>query len=128
MVMANETDLAKARELTTLAARWLALLRFRVHSAAPSFSPSVSHYHDMLDPYAEDSVRLSACRNMRAHVWRRAQAEKEKGEERHLRDRPADPYRLEWRTTETGAAMELIADILSEAIRNYEDGIEKAVD
>jgi len=53
------TALAQARGLTRCAAQWLDLIDFRAHAAAEPFSPSMSTYHDMLDPAATDAARLA---------------------------------------------------------------------
>ena len=112
--------LDQARSLTRYAAQWLDLLDFRAHAAAVPFSPSLSTYHDMLDPAATDAARLAACRGMHHQVRRRAEAERLEGEATHARVRPVDPYGLRWRTTRDGATLETIACLLSAAIEILE--------
>ncbi|MTJ04794.1 MAG: hypothetical protein FH759_08905 [Sediminimonas qiaohouensis] len=120
MQHSNSDDLARARDFTRRAAQWLQLIGFAAHRGAPVFSPSVCHYHAMLDPDATDTARLAACRAMRGCVWRRVQLEEQKGMETWAMQRPSDPYRLHWRTTRDGAALSMIAHLLSAAIGNFE--------
>ena len=115
----QSTKLAQARVLTLYAGRWLDLLDFQAHEAAPVFSPSVSTYHDMLDPDGTDAARLAACWAMHRHVLRRADAERSRGEATHARIRAVDPYGHRWRTTRDGAALETIACMLSSAIELF---------
>jgi len=114
------STLAQARSLTLHVGQWLDLINFRAHAGAVIFSPSMSTYHDMLDPSATDSARLAACRAMRQQVLRRAEAERLDGEATHARIRPVDPYGLRWRTTPDGASLETIACLLSAAIEIFE--------
>jgi hypothetical protein len=111
---------AQARDLTRRVAQWLDLIDFRAHAAAETFSPSMSTYHDMLDPAATDAARLAACRGMHQQVCRRVEAERLEGEAIHARQRPIDPYGLRWRTTRYGATLETIACLLSTAIKIFE--------
>ncbi|MHA7849519.1 hypothetical protein [Roseovarius sp.] len=112
--------LAQARDLTRHAAQWLDLINFRAHAAAVPFSPSMSTYHDMLDPTATDAARLSACRGMHQQVCRCIEVECLEGEANHARVRPVDPYGLRWRTTHHGATLETIAHLLSAAIEAFQ--------
>jgi hypothetical protein len=114
------STLAQARSLTLYAGQWLDLIDFRAHAGAVVFSPSMSTYHDMLDPSATDAARLEACRAMRHQVRRRADVERLDGEATHARLRPVDPYGLRWRTTPDGATLETIACLLSAAIGIFE--------
>ena len=58
----QENDLLQqARTTAQMAAQWLQLLQFAAHKGAPVFSPSLCHYHDMLDPAASDVARLKSC-------------------------------------------------------------------
>ena len=120
--MENEkkNTLVTARTLTRLAAQWMELMKFRAHASAPAFSPSMSHYHDMLDPAATDSARLAACRTMRECVLRQAHIEDLDGEATYVGCRPMDPYRLHWRTTREGATLFMIGQILTTAIEAFE--------
>ncbi|SFQ47374.1 hypothetical protein SAMN05421853_106249 [Roseivivax halotolerans] len=120
MFETQTATLAKARSLTRLAAQWLDLIDFRAHAAAEAFSPSMSTYHDMLDPAATDAARLAACRGMRQKVCRRIAAERLDGEAAFARRRPIDPYGLRWRTTPDGATLETIASLLSAAIESFQ--------
>ena len=122
----QSTKLAQARVLTLYAGRWLDLLDFQAHEAAPVFSPSVSPYHDMLDTNGTDAARLAACRAMHRHVLRRVEAECVQGEATHARLRPVDPYGHRWRTTRDGAALETIACMLSSAIELFGSTIHEA--
>ena len=123
----RSSTLAQARCLTLYAGQWLDLIDFRAHAGAGVFSPSMSTYHDMLDPSATDTARLAACRAMRHQVLRRADVERLDGEATHARLRPVDPYGLRWRTTRDGATLETIACLLSAAIEIFEAGIDTAI-
>lgn len=107
-----QPSLATAR----MAAQWLTLLRFKSHVAAPVFSPSVSLYHDMLNPKAGEDVRVVACRKMLKLVTSQLPLENKAGDEAYALERPVDPYGLHWRTTERGAALSAIALLLQAAI------------
>ena len=111
---------AQAHALTRRAAQWLDLIDFRAHAAAEPFSPSMSTFHDMLDPAATDAARLAACRGMHRQVCRRVEVERLEGEASHARLRPIDPYGLRWRTTPDGATLETIACLLSAAIEAFQ--------
>ena len=126
MVETQTAALARARDLTRCAAQWLDLIDFRAHAAAEPFSPSMSTYHDMLDPAATDAARLAACRGMHQQVCRRVEAERLDGEAIHARQRPIDPYGLRWRTTPDGATLETIACLLSAAIEVFEGHLDEA--
>ena len=112
--------LEQARALSRFAAQWLERVKFRSHAVSTVFSPSLSHYHDMLDPAATDAARLSSCRRMRKSVLRRVNVEDLEGEAAHAGQRPVDPYRLHWRTTRDGATFAMIAHLLSVAIDIFE--------
>jgi hypothetical protein len=118
--------LDQGRSLTRRAAQWLDLIDFRAHAAAVPFSPSMSTYHDMLDPAATDAGRLAACRGMYQKVCRRAEAQRLEGEATDARLRPVDPYGLRWRTTRDGATLETIACLLSASIEIFESHLDEA--
>ena len=121
MMFETQTDmLAQARDLTRRAAQWLDLIDFRAHAAAVPFSPSMSTYHDMLDPAATDAARLAACRRMHQQVCRRVEVERLEGEATYARQRTIDPYGLRWRITHDGATLETIACLLSNAIDSFQ--------
>lgn len=122
----QSTKLAQARVLTLYAGRWLDLLDFQAHQAAPVFSPSVSIYHDMLDPNGTDTARLAACCAMHQRVLRRADAERLRGEATHAHVRTVDPYGHRWRTTRDGAALETISCMLSTAIELFGSSLDEA--
>ena len=122
----RSATLAQARCLTLYAGQWLDLIDLRAHAGAGVFSPSMSTYHDMLDPSATDTARLAACRAMRHQVLRRAEAESLDGEADYSRLRPVDPYGLRWRTTRDGASLETIACLLSAAIGIFEVSLDTA--
>lgn len=120
----RKNALATARTLTRLAAQWMELIKFRPHAFAPAFSPSMSHYHNMLDPAATDSARVVACRKMLECVLRQGHVEDLDGEATRARHRPVDPYRLHWRTTSKGATLWMIGQLLSTAIISFEAVLE----
>jgi pyrroline-5-carboxylate reductase len=120
MFETQTATLAQARDLTRLAAQWLDLIDFRAHAAAEPFSPSMSTYHDMLDPAATDAARLAACRGMHQQVCRRVEVERLEGEATYARQRPIDPYALRWRITRDGATLEAIARLLSTSIEAFQ--------
>src|SRR6056297_2563321 len=122
MEIAKTPGLTTARLQVELAAQWLHLIRFAAHPGAPTFSPSVCHYHALLDPEAGDSTRLEACRAMLASVRRRIPIEDFKGLERFRQERRDDPYGKAWRTTRTGAELRVIAHLLEVAISGFEEG------
>ena len=117
--------LTAAREKTRLAARWLNLLAFKPAPGGPSVSPSMSHYHDMLDPETTDARRLGACQALSRPVLRAIDQERMKGEEAYANARPPDPYKAIWQTTERGAALEFIGALIAHAIETFEaEGVE----
>ncbi len=119
-VVNSKNSRQNARDLTRLGAQWLNLLRFTAYPGAPTFSPNLCHYHAMLDPAATDADRLASCRAMRKCVIRRMQVEELEGKSRRTQNRPVDPYGLQWRTTPDGAALWMIAHLLSHAITAFE--------
>jgi hypothetical protein len=126
MCETQTATLAQARGLTRRSAQWLDLIDFRAHAGAEAFPPSMSTYHDMLDPAATDAARLAACRGMRQQVCRRVESESLDGEAAYARQRPIDPYGLRWRTTHDGATLETIACLLSAAIEIFEGHLNEA--
>jgi hypothetical protein len=120
MVTPENDLLQQARTMAQMAAQWLQLLQFAAHKGAPVFSPSLCHYHDMLDPSASDGARLKSCRSMLQVVERRMVIEDYEGEETQAILRSQDPYGMHWRTTRDGAALWLIANLLTVAIKAFE--------
>ncbi|MGK7752175.1 MULTISPECIES: hypothetical protein [unclassified Roseovarius] len=120
MKSANTPGLTTARLQAELAARWLHLIRFAAFPGAPTFSPSMCHYHAMLDPEADDSTRLVACRAMLASVRSRIPIEDFKGFAKFTEERPKDPYDKAWKTTRLGAELWMIAHLLEIAISGLE--------
>lgn len=115
--------LMRAQEFSRRAAQWLVLIRFRAHAAAPSFSTSTSHYHVLLGAASSDAERLSSCRTMLICVDRQRAVEELAAQAKFAVERPADPYRAEWKITGRGAVLHVIADLLSEAIRAFESAL-----
>lgn len=113
-------SLTAAREKTRLAARWLHVLHFKPSPGGPSVSPSLQAYHDILDPEATDVRRLAACKALAPAVLRAIVVEREKGKVVHANERAADPYGAHWRTTERGAALEMIGKLLAGAIESFD--------
>lgn len=120
MADAPNLHLAMGRKFTQMAAQWLLLIHFKFHAYAPAFSPSVSTYHDMLDPQAADGARVNACRLMLKEVKEQILLEDRKGREAYARLRPIDPYRKHWKTTAHGASLSAIASLLTGAIEAFE--------
>lgn len=117
--------LAEAREKTRIAARWLHVLRFTPSPGGPSVSPSLSRYHDMLDPETTDARRLAACQALSLPIRKAIDQERARGEAAYAEARAPDPYSAHWRTTERGAALEMIAALIAHAIQTFEvEGVE----
>lgn len=125
-MMAETTNdlLIIAREYTRTAAQWLQLLHFRTMAGAPTFSTSLSHYHEMLDPNGTDQARADACRRMLGHVKLQSLFENQKGIDSYALARPVDPYRAHWKTTERGAALAAIVQLLTSAIRAFDKALQ----
>lgn len=113
------THLAHGRTCTRMAAQWLTLLQFKPNPNAPTFSPSLSLYHDMLNPAAEDEARIMACGKMLALVRVQLLFENKTGRETYARARPIDPYQRHWRTTERGAALAAVSSLLDGALGSF---------
>jgi len=75
----------------------------------------------MLNPESSDTQRLAACRSMLDAVRRRAEYERFWGEEEWNKAHNYDPYGFELRTTQHGAILDLIADVLEEAVTAFEE-------
>lgn len=120
MERAVPASLAAARDNVRFAARWLQVLRFSPSPRAPSVSPSLMSYHDMLAPDTTDARRLAACRALHPAVLRAAMRERDTGEAEAARTRPPDPYGAHWRTTERGAALEVLATLLAATMTSLE--------
>ncbi|WP_026758656.1 hypothetical protein [Sediminimonas qiaohouensis] len=118
----QERRVRTARLQAELAAQWLNLIRFAAHPGAPTFSPSLCHYHAMLDPESSDVARLEACRAMLACVRQRLPIEDFKGLAKFTEERPVDPYCKAWRTTRSGAELWAIGHLLEIAIKGFEEG------
>ncbi|PKQ11097.1 MAG: hypothetical protein CVT70_16170 [Alphaproteobacteria bacterium HGW-Alphaproteobacteria-1] len=121
MKFANPESCKTARLQAEIAAQWLHLIRFAAHPGAPIFSPSLCHYHAMLDPESSDVARLEACRAMLVSVRRRLPIENFKGLTKCREERRDDPYRKAWRTTRHGAELWMIAHLLEVAITGFEE-------
>ncbi len=115
--MDEDRHIALARARALGAARWLRLIGFRAHAAAPAFTPRISTYHDMVDPGSDTARLAAACRCMLGHVRRQMVVEALEAE-RHWagRRREDDPYGLEWRVTERGAILAIVEHLLDEAL------------
>ncbi|MFD3189024.1 hypothetical protein ACFMPD_01955 [Sedimentitalea sp. HM32M-2] len=110
---------AEARALTLRAGRWLALLGFQTRPGAPRFLPGMCSYHDMLDPAAPDERHRVSVRALLPAVERKTEIERCKGGEA-LAARPRhDPHGGQWRMTERGAALEVTAGLLRDAVKRY---------
>ena len=122
MESANTLKRSTARLQAELAARWLYLIRFAAYPGAPVFSPSLCHFHSMLDPDASDDARLEACRAMLPCIQRRLSIEELEGLAKYKQERPVDPYGTAWCTTRSGAELHMIAHLLEVAITGFEEG------
>ncbi len=112
---ADQTRRARTQALE--ASRWLHIIRFQAHASAPIFGPLISTYHEMVDPDADLTQLLEACRGMLKLVQRQLDNEQIKADSLwYRRDRIDDPYGLAWRTTERGAILGLIQRILADAV------------
>lgn len=105
--------------LAQLAAAWLSRIGYRVNAQASTFGPLISTYHDLADPAAPQDRRLAACQKMLEPIRRHVIVEQVRAA-----DSPkpfhTDPHGVEFRTTERGAILELIAAILEAAIDAFE--------
>lgn len=119
MMAGREDLLAEARDLAVKAGGWLAILRFQCRPGAPMFLAGISTYHDMLDPASPDAARCAACACMLPAVDRQVGIETWRAEEALARIPGGDRPGPEWRTTERGAALEAIAELLRRAIGLY---------
>jgi hypothetical protein len=117
----QEFRLRTARLQAEHAAQWLHLMRFAAYPGAPTFSPSLCHYHALLDPAASDSARQEACRAMLASVRQRLPIEELQGLTQYKAERPKDPYDKAWKTTRLGAELWMIAHLLEVAIAGFEE-------
>lgn len=118
----TSSNLKTARFQSEFAAQWLELIGFAAHPGGVSFSPSLCHYHAILDPNSTDEARLQACRAMLACVRRRIPLEEFEGRAKYKAERPVDPYRKWWKTTRFGAELIVIALLLDLAILGFERG------
>lgn len=107
--------------LAQFAAAWLSRIGYRVSAEAPIFGPRIPTYHDLADPAAPAERRLAAAQRMLAAIERHIIVEQVK-----FADTPEpfaeDPHGIELRTTERGAALELIAALLQAAVEALEQG------
>jgi hypothetical protein len=122
METVDTRSLTVARLQAELAAQWLHLISFAAYPGAPTFSPSMCHYHALLDPDAGDAARMAACRAMLASVRRRIPIEDFKGLAKSKEERCDDPYGKAWFTTRSGAELWMIAHLLEVAISGFEAG------
>ncbi len=116
MMEETSCDVETTRLFAIRAACWLALIRFQVHLGAPVFGPGVTTYDDMLCPDTTDARRFAACATLLSAVRRHADQEAFVGESRWHQSRPLDPYGQAWRTTERGAVLEAIAELLKKSV------------
>lgn len=115
--MVEDRHVVQARARALAAARWLRLIGFRVHAAAPMFTPQISTYHEMVDPRSDIARLAAACQGMLGHVRRQMVVEALEAERLWARrGREDDPYGLEWRMTERGAILAIIEQRLDEAL------------
>lgn len=117
--------LERAQDISRRAAQWLVLIRFRAHAAAPSFSTSMSHYHVLLGAESSSAERLASCRTMLTCIHHHLIVEELAANAKFATERRPDPYGAEWKITSRGAVLQVIADLLSEAIREFEDALAK---
>ncbi|MGQ3485943.1 hypothetical protein [Roseovarius pacificus] len=119
----QEFRLRAARLQAELAAQWLHLIRFAAYPGAPTFSPSVCHYHALLGPETSDPARLESCRAMLGVVRQRLPIEELEGLAQYKAERPKDPYGKAWKTTRSGAELWMIAHLFEIAIAGFEEGV-----
>lgn len=112
-------DLDLAHEYCTRAGRWLVILAFQTRPGAPTLSQARSSYEAMLDPAVPDARRLAVCRDLRPHVVTQVTIERWRWEEASVSS-IVEPSEQAWRTTERGAALQAIAELLDEAIAGFE--------
>lgn len=114
----------RGRKLSTKAGQLLNLLKFQTSPGGPFFSYGLSTYDDMLNPASSDAQRLAACCSMLRAVRRRAEYERFIGEEKWREQRSLDPYGLELRTTRHGATLDMVADVLADAVAAFQEANE----
>lgn len=122
--MANNCDrrggyLARGRAETLAAGRLLVLLKFQNHPAAPTLSPAISTYSDMLAPSSTDERRLAACNGYITGVQEALIIERHHFAAAERRDRSLDPYGEELKTTIRGALLDVAAGHLARAVQCY---------
>ena len=110
---------ADGRDLSVKAAQIMSLINFQVSSGAPTFSPGLSVYDDLLDPSSSDVRRLEASQIMLKAVNRQAEHERYMAEKNWFARGYLDPYSSELRLTQRGVMLELIAEMLSNAIKDF---------
>lgn len=117
---ADAPELARARRESLRAGQWLRLLLFRVHPGAPILGPGMTHYAHLLDPAADDADRRASCAALLPHVRRQADDERWRAEGERARRQAGDPFDREWPTTQRGAALEAIAELMEAALADFD--------
>ncbi|SFQ12423.1 hypothetical protein [Tranquillimonas alkanivorans] len=112
--------LERARALTVEAAKWIIVFQFSIRPGGNTLDVNVTTYHEMLDPSAPDALRLAACRRMHEAAKFQAQMEAWEAKRATRTTHRRDPYGLEWCTTQRGAVLEHLAELLEAAIFGYE--------
>jgi hypothetical protein len=118
----SQADTVRVRDRAADVARWLRLLRAGGHPTTTAFSFLPATWRDMVDPGVEVEQLLAACRRMQDAVDRQLIVERIRSDGLWSnKEPPIDPCGLGPRTTERGAILGMIRDLLAE-IMAWADG------
>ena len=118
-MLLSEADTVRIRVRAADVARWLPLLRAGGHPTTPAFSFVPPIWRDVVDPGVEVVQLLAACRRMHDAVDRQLIVERIRTDGLSP-GTPIDPCGLGSLTTERGAILGMIRDLLAEIIASAE--------
>ena len=113
-------DVQTARLLAQRAAQWLRLMRWQAHKTAPTFGTSTTCQLLLVLDNDHDVERAEACRRLLVSVGRQALREELKTDPHDLSVLDV-PMRDIWATSDQGAALEMIAELLRAAAAGFEN-------
>ena len=111
----SPADTVRVRDRAADVARWLRLMRAGGHPTTPAFSFLPATLRDMVDPGVEVEQLLAACRRMQDAVDRQLIVERIRSDGLSP-GTPIDPCGLGSLTTERGAILGMIRDLLAKII------------